>query len=151
MVDQPPRGESRAAERGAEGGEAARQRAALGKRLRAGRLHAGLTQEQLSARVGRQKNWLSDIERGRRGIDPHTLQQIADVLGRSIEWFTNPAYEEERRRRLLRPATREDWKLLYEGEAERAVAHASLDEAFERARRLMREPSEGQSEPPPES
>ena len=113
------------------------QRTVLGERLRAARERAGLTQEALARQVGRKKNWLSDIERGRRGIDPHTLQRIATILERSIESFTNPAYEAERRERLVRPATREDWELLYEGESERAAAHASLDAAFERARRLV--------------
>ena len=115
----------------------ARQRAELGERLRTGRERAALTQEALARQVGRKKNWLSDIERGRRGIDPHTLQRIATILERSIESFTNPEFEAKRRRRLFRPATREDWELLYEGESERASAHASLDEAFERARRLV--------------
>ena len=115
----------------------ARQRAELGERLRSARTGGGLTQEALARQVGRQKNWLSDIERGRRGIDPHTLQRIATILERSIELFTNPSYEDERREELVRPATREDWELLYEGESERAAAHASLDEAFERARRLV--------------
>ena len=117
----------------------------LGSRLLEARRDARLTQSQVAGQVGRKKNWLSDIERGRRGIDPHTLQRIARTLGRAVEYFTNRDYAAERRQQLLRPATREDWALLYEGEEERAAAHASLDEAFERARRLLepREPSDG--------
>ncbi len=119
--------------------EAVGVRLAVGARLRAARQRARLTQEEVAAHVGRKKNWLSDIERGRRGIDVGSLQRIADLLGRSIEFFTNPQFAEERRRRLFRPATREDWELLYEGEVERTAAHAALDDAFARARRLVQD------------
>lgn len=116
---------------------AAAQRAALGGRLRRARLEAGLTQDQLASQVGRKKNWLSDIERGRRGIDVHTLQRIADITGHSVEFFSNPSFGQKRREEMLRPATREDWNLIYAGEPERAAAHASLDEAFRRAREAL--------------
>ena len=120
------------------GGTTAAEQVALGRSLREARRGAGLTQEALASRVGRKKNWLSDIERGRRGIDVHTLQRIADLTGHSIEYFSNPGYAQRRRGMLPRPATREDWELLYADEPERAAAHASLDEAFQRARRLLR-------------
>ncbi|HJN93095.1 MAG TPA: helix-turn-helix transcriptional regulator [Dehalococcoidia bacterium] len=116
------------------------KKTALGARLRAARMHVAMTQEDLAARVQRKKNWLSDIERGRRGIDPHTLQEIAQITGRPVEYFTNPRYDEQRRRQLNRPATREDWDLLYAGDPERAAAHASLDDAFDRARALLDPP-----------
>lgn len=117
--------------------EVSADKAALGLRLREARKRAVMTQDDLATRVGKKKNWLSDIERGRRGIDVHTLQRIADLLGRSIESFTNPKYDDIRREMLPRPATREDWELLYAGEPERAAAHASLDQAIERARRAI--------------
>ena len=86
----------------AEGEPAAR--ADVGERLRRVRLEAGLTQEQLAVKVGRRKNWLSDIERGRRGIDVHTLQRVADLMGHSIEFFTNPGFRSKRREEMLRPS-----------------------------------------------
>ena len=116
---------------------------ALGARLRAARMHVAMTQEDLAARVQRKKNWLSDIERGRRGIDPHTLQEIAQITGRPVEYFTNPGYDDQRKRQLNRPATREDWELLYAGDPERAAAHASLDDAFNRAQVLLDPPDDG--------
>ena len=115
----------------------AERRLALGRRLRVVRRRAGLTQDALAAAVGRKKNWLSDIERGRRGIDPHTLQRIAEITEHPIEYFTNPQFDAARREQLTRPATREDWELLYASEPERAAAHASLDEAFKRAREAL--------------
>ena len=115
------------------------QRSALGERLRRARLEAGLTQDQLASQVGRKKNWLSDIERGRRGIDVHTLQRIADITGNSVEFFSNPGFSEKRREEMLRPATRADWNLIYADEPERAAAYASLDEAFRRARQTLRD------------
>ena len=113
----------------------------LGLRLRAARERLQLTQEELAGRVARRKNWLSDIERGRRGIDVHTLQRLADAMGQSIEFFTNPDYDAQRSAALPRPSTRQDWDLVYAGEPDRAAAHASLDEAFNRARRGLEQPS----------
>lgn len=138
MVDRPPEDRLGAGQDAHDEAEDEHdpKKAALGARLRAARVNAGMTQEELASRVGRKKNWLSDIERGRRGIDPHTLQDIANITGRPIEYFTNPDYDTQRRRELSRPATREDWELLYAGDPERAAAHASLDEAFDRARQL---------------
>lgn len=118
-------------------GEADPRKVALGARLRVARLQAGMTQEEMASEVRRKKNWLSDIERGRRGIDPHTLQEIAVLTGRPVEYFTNPEYDAERREQLHRPSTRDDWELLYAGDPERAAAHASLDEAFNRAALLV--------------
>ncbi len=112
-------------------------RADVGERLRRVRIEAGLTQEQLAVQVGRRKNWLSDIERGRRGIDVHTLQRVADLMGHSIEFFTNPGFRRKRREEMLRPVTREDWRLIYADEPERAAAHASLDAAFRRAQQTL--------------
>ena len=126
--------------------EADPRKVALGARLRAARLQAGMTQEEMASEVRRKKNWLSDIERGRRGIDPHTLQEIAAVTGRPVEYFTNPDYDAERREQLHRPSTRDDWELLYAGDPERAAAHASLDEAFNRAALLVDDGSESGSE-----
>ncbi len=137
MVDEPQ--QDLDADQGA-GDEHDPRKVALGGRLRAARIQGGMTQEELAARVRRKKNWLSDIERGRRGIDPHTLQQISRITGRPIEYFTNPEYDDQRKRQLNRPATREDWDLLYAGDPERAAAHASLDEAFDRARSLLDDP-----------
>ena len=117
--------------------DAVAKRSAVGIRLRAARLEAGLTQDQLASRVGRKKNWLSDIERGRRGIDVQTLQRIADITGHSIEFFSNPGFNQKRREEMLRPVTRQDWELIYADEPERAAAHASLDDAFRRARETL--------------
>ncbi len=76
------------------------KKTALGARLRAARMHVAMTQEDLAARVQRKKNWLSDIERGRRGIDPHTLQEIAQITGRPVEYFTNPRFKGKGTRNL---------------------------------------------------
>ncbi|MCY3919703.1 MAG: helix-turn-helix transcriptional regulator [Chloroflexi bacterium] len=123
-------------------------RADVGQRLRAARLEAGMTQDALATQVGKRKNWLSDIERGRRGIDVHTLQRVADLMGHSIEFFTNPAYGPKRREEMLRPVTREDWRLIYADEPERAAAHASLDAAFRRAQQALADAAPADPESP---
>ena len=54
----------------------------LGRRIKDARERAGLTQDELVARIGggRTQKWLSGVETGRRGIDIQPLQNIARVL-----------------------------------------------------------------------
>lgn len=56
----------------------------LGRRIRDARERAGLTQEELAARLPfdppRSQRWISQIETGRRGIDIGPLQDIARAL-----------------------------------------------------------------------
>ena len=78
----------------------------------------------------------------------HTLQRIADITGYDVEFFSNPDFRQRRREELARPATREDWDLLYAGEPERAAAHASLDAAFRRAREAIAAETQPAQEPP---
>lgn len=57
----------------------------LGRRIARARKRAGLTQERLldllpSAPPDRPKSWLSNIERGNRGLSAHDLAEIAEAL-----------------------------------------------------------------------
>lgn len=45
------------------------------------RVKSGLTQEELSFRVGLHRNYISDTERGRRNISLKAVQKIAEGLG----------------------------------------------------------------------
>jgi transcriptional regulator with XRE-family HTH domain len=58
--------------------------APFAERLRALRLAAGLTQEELAARVGRTHATVSDYERGRRRPRPDLLAALARVLGPGV-------------------------------------------------------------------
>ena len=63
--------------------EAAGQRIARAKRRR------GLSQAVLAGLVSRSESWLSQVERGKRGIDSHSvLVRLADVLRVDIEELT---------------------------------------------------------------
>lgn len=56
----------------------------LGERLKAERLKAGFTQEQLAERIGTRKSYISRVENGRADIQVSTLFKIFNGLGRRL-------------------------------------------------------------------
>ncbi len=66
-------------------GEAAGQRIARARRRR------GLSQTVLAGLVGRSESWLSQVERGKRGIDSHSvLTRLAEILRVDVVDITGP-------------------------------------------------------------
>jgi transcriptional regulator with XRE-family HTH domain len=57
---------------------------AFGKALRSLRLQAGLTQEELSARVGIGVAYLSRLENGHRGARWHTVARLMRALDATL-------------------------------------------------------------------
>ena len=58
----------------------------IGEQLRAERLKAGMTQEQLAAKIGTKKSYISRIENGHTDIQLSTLFKIFQGLGRKISF-----------------------------------------------------------------
>ncbi len=54
------------------------------------REEAGLSQEQLAARIGCSQSTLSNYEKGRRRLYLAQLEKIAEVLNKPIEYFMQP-------------------------------------------------------------
>lgn len=59
----------------------------LGTRIHAARIEAGLTQVELSARVGVTQGLLSSYERGEKRPSVETLTALARALGCSADWL----------------------------------------------------------------
>lgn len=57
------------------------------QRLRAARLEAGLSQEQVAARLGKPQSFVSRSETGERRVDVVELQAFAKVYGKTLEFF----------------------------------------------------------------
>lgn len=55
---------------------------ALGKRVREFREQAGVKQDQLARAVGLSRTSITNIERGRQGVQAYLLSRIAETLGR---------------------------------------------------------------------
>ena len=76
-------------------------REAAGQRIARARRRRGLSQAVLAGLVGRSESWLSQVERGKRGIDSHSvLVRLAHVLRVDIEELTGSGDGDERGRRV---------------------------------------------------
>jgi transcriptional regulator with XRE-family HTH domain len=58
---------------------------ALGRALRALRRKAGLTQRQAAERIGIRAQFVSEVERGRRGMRWHTLTATVRAYGATLK------------------------------------------------------------------
>ena len=69
----------------------------IGRRLRRARESRQLTQESAGEVLGLQRSAISLMESGQRQISTLELTRLADLYGRSLEWFVNPniPFEEE--------------------------------------------------------
>lgn len=62
----------------------------IGRRLRRARESRQITQESASEALGLQRSAISLMESGQRQISTLELTRLADLYGRSVEWFVNP-------------------------------------------------------------
>ena len=71
-------------------------REAAGQRIARARRRRGLSQAVLAGLVGRSESWLSQVERGKRGVDSHSvLVRLAEILRVDIEELTGSADRDE--------------------------------------------------------
>ncbi|GAA3203626.1 helix-turn-helix domain-containing protein [Nonomuraea roseoviolacea] len=64
-------------------------RQAIGQRIARARRRRGLSQAVLSGLVGRSESWLSQVERGQRPVDNHTvINALAEILGLPVDELT---------------------------------------------------------------
>ena len=59
----------------------------LGKKIAQIRTSKGMTQTYVASQLDKTSQWLSNIEKGRRGIGAIELYQIAKILGVSVGSF----------------------------------------------------------------
>ena len=72
------------------------EREAAGQRIARARRRRGLSQAVLAGLVGRSESWLSQVERGKRGVDSHSvLVRLAEILRVDIEELTGSADRDE--------------------------------------------------------
>jgi transcriptional regulator with XRE-family HTH domain len=64
--------------------DAAQDQVVLGRALQALRDHAGVTQEEMADRLGIHSTYVSQVERGRRGVRWHTVLRFLDALGSNL-------------------------------------------------------------------
>jgi len=67
----------------------------IGLKIQEARQELGLTQQELASRLGLTQAALSNYELGKRRLYLANLEQIADVLGKPLSYFTESATEEE--------------------------------------------------------
>lgn len=59
----------------------------IGARVASARERAGFTQRELGERLSLSRSAITRVELGQRQLDALELAQLADTLGRSVEWF----------------------------------------------------------------
>jgi transcriptional regulator with XRE-family HTH domain len=81
-------------------------REAAGQRIARARRRRGLSQAVLAGLVGRSESWLSQVERGKRGVDSHSvLVRLAEVLRVDIEELTGSGDRDTTGRRAYSAAS----------------------------------------------
>ena len=76
------------------------EREAAGQRIARARRRRGPSQAVLAGLAGRSESWLSQVERGKRGVDSHSvLVRLAEVLRVDIAELTGSADRDETGRR----------------------------------------------------
>src|ERR1700732_3565827 len=98
-----------------------------GQRIARARRRSGLSQAALAGLVGRSESWLSQVERGKRGIDSHTvLTRMAEVLRTDIAELTKPDGDDTTRPRPYPSARQiEQAMMSYTALEDRISSHAA--------------------------
>lgn len=81
----------------------------LGERIKAARVGLGLTQTEVSQRVGLTRSSIANIEAGRQRAMIHTLMHIANALEASLAELLPDPDQEPRRVSLLDPNELDGW------------------------------------------
>jgi len=76
--------------------EAVEDQLMVGRALRALRLRAGVTQEQLASRSDGHATYISMVENGHRGLRWHTIMRLVRALGMSAGDLGAEVVEQER-------------------------------------------------------
>ena len=72
-------------------------RATFGQNLREARLQAGLTQLQVAQATGRDRAYISDVERGLHNITIDTMVELAHAVERDVVDLLTPTKKRSRR------------------------------------------------------
>lgn len=82
--------------------DAATDQLVLGRALQALRDGAGLTQDEMALRLGIHSTYVSQVERGRRGVRWHTVLRFLDAAGADLYQLADAMAEVEKQERALR-------------------------------------------------
>jgi transcriptional regulator with XRE-family HTH domain len=103
-------------------------REVAGQRIARARRRRGLSQAVLAGLVGRSESWLSQVERGKRGIDSHSvLVRLAEVLRVDVEELTGSGDGDEPSRRVHPAASLIEQAMMAYGAAGASTEHEEAD------------------------
>lgn len=110
-----------------------------GQRIARARRRRGMSQAVLAGLIGRSESWLSQVERGRRGIDSHVvLTRLADVLRIDIEELSPPSTQGSSNSRFD-PTPLIEQAMMNYGVHENGKTHVSLDHLETMTRSVYRD------------
>jgi len=108
---------------------------AVGQRIARARRRRGLSQAVLAGLVGRSESWLSQVERGKRGVDSHgVLTRLAEVLRVDIEELIGSGDGQETDRRAYPAASLIEQAMMGYGTSGRSEHEHEADLDYLRAK-----------------
>ncbi|MCL4415256.1 MAG: helix-turn-helix domain-containing protein [Actinobacteria bacterium] len=60
----------------------------IGKRIKLARTYADLTQDELAEKMSFERGVIQRMEKGQRKVDLQEIKRIAEITGKSVEFFT---------------------------------------------------------------
>ena len=95
----------------------------MGERIRDAREELGMNQTQLSEQLGfNDRQTVSNIERGERKISSNELIKLMDIMGKPLEYFTDPFLITQKEVFSWRVSSEEDLCIEYEEKAKKLIA-----------------------------
>jgi len=110
---------------------------AIGDRIRAARLRAGLTQAELAAKIGRSKTYVTNLENGNRAVKASALQDIAAATGTSVLALLEPSAVPPDSPQTWAQQALEALHMQAQAQADLARAQAMAQENIARILRLL--------------
>jgi len=94
-----------------------------GERIARARRRRGLPQAVLAGLVGRSESWLSQVERGKRGVDSHAvLTRLAAVLRVDVEELTGPSGADGEGQQVYQAAAQIEQAMMHYDAAAASIA-----------------------------
>lgn len=107
----------------------------VGARIREARTMREMQQKDLCALLARSTSWLSFIEQGVNAPNIMDLMLLSEALELPMDYFLT---DNEFVSSFRAPENEADWRMMFPGQPDRAMAHEGIDRIYRNAERVFR-------------